>query len=226
MPAQTNFQIAITTLVLISPCGALAGGFENEQSTYFQGMSLAGIAAGGPSVSSIFWNPATSAFAERGLTMESGFSLILPRGDITVDKVGALPPPPGTAEANIGRDASTAVSFATWRLDDKTVFGMSMTSPWGLGTKPDNGDWAGKSLGATSKVISLNVTPSVSYEIMPGVALGAGVQVEYFNVLRLTASTPFGGTSNLEGDNIGIGFTAGVNFKPASGTSIGVGYQS
>src|SRR5215207_3903500 len=39
---------------------AQAGGFFiHEQSTYFQGTSFAGAAAGGPALSSMFWNPAT-----------------------------------------------------------------------------------------------------------------------------------------------------------------------
>jgi long-chain fatty acid transport protein len=212
---------------VLSPCGALAGGLDIEQanSTYFQGMSMAGTAAGGPSISSIFWNPAAAAFAESGLTVESSSSLILGEADLTVLSIGGVAPSPETAEADISREALTAASFATWRLNETMVLGISMTSPWGLGSKPDNANWAGKPLGATAKLISLNVTPSLSYEIMPGVAIGAGVQVEYFDVLRQTASTPFG-TSNLTGDDLGVGFTAGLNLRPASGTSIGLGFRS
>ena len=213
------------SILLLSPCAALAGGFDNEQSAYFQGMSLAGIAASGQSVSSIFWNPAAAASAAPGLTMESTYQFILPRADITVQSIGSNSPLPGTAEADIGREALTAASFSTWRLNDKTVLGVSMTSPWGLGTKPDNAEWAGKPLSATGTLFSLNVTPSVSYMVVPGVAVGVGVQIEYLNLLRNTASTPIG-TSNLAGDDVGVGFTAGVNFTPTSATSIGLGFRS
>jgi long-chain fatty acid transport protein len=46
---------------------AQAGGITLRQSSYFQGLSWAGVAAGGPSVSAMFWNPATITQAGLGL---------------------------------------------------------------------------------------------------------------------------------------------------------------
>ena len=63
---------------------ATAGGFGVEQSAYFQGMSFAGAAAGGPSLASISWNPATAGFAGNGLTMESSYSVVLMSAGLTV----------------------------------------------------------------------------------------------------------------------------------------------
>jgi len=224
-PSARSRAAAAACLLALSPCGARAGGFEVEQSTHFLGMSLAGIAAGGPSISSIFWNPAAAASAERGLTVESGYSLVFSQVDLTVLEVGGASPPTGTAQSDIGRDALIGSSFATWRINERTVLGLSITSPWGLGVKPDNANWAGKPLTDTNKQISVNVTPSISYEIMRGVAIGAGVQLEYFDVLKQKTLTPVG-TSNLAGDDFGIGFTVGLNFHPTSGTSIGLGFRS
>lgn len=206
---------------------ALAGGFEIEQaqSVYFQGMSMAGVAAGGSSISSIFWNPAAGAFAEKGLTLESSYSLILSEADLTVLSVNGASPTPETADADISRDALTAASFATWRVNEKTVLGLSITSPWGLGSKPDNPDWVGKPLTATNKLLTVNVTPSLSYEMVPGLAVGAGVQLEYVDLLKLRAATPLG-MSNQTGESLGIGFSAGANFQLATGTSIGLGFRS
>jgi long-subunit fatty acid transport protein len=161
--------------------------------------------------------------------MESSYSLILSQADLTVLSIGGVPPSPETADADIAREALTGASFATWRLNETMVLGLAITSPWGLGSKPDNSDWAGKPLAATTKLISPNVTLSVSYEILPSLAVGAGVQVEYFDVLRQTASIVSGTsslTSNLTGDDLGVGFTAGLNLRPASGTSIGLGFGS
>jgi long-chain fatty acid transport protein len=223
---QAWFHGIITgSLLALSPCGALAGGFEIEQSAYFQGMSFAGVAAGGPSLASISWNPAAAAFAGSGLTMESSYSLVLPKDDLTVLNPGAQPPPPGAAEVDVGRDTLVGASFAAWRLNDKTVLGLSINSPFGLGTKPDDSNWAGKYVALTSKIFSLNATPAVSYEIVPGVAIGGGVQFQYFDVMQLKAATPLG-TSNINGDDFGVGFMAGINFRPALGTSIGLGFRS
>ena len=57
--------------LLVASCGeAIAGGFGVEQSAYYQGMSFAGAAAGGESLTSLAWNPATAGFAGNGLSLE------------------------------------------------------------------------------------------------------------------------------------------------------------
>ena len=69
---------------------------------------------------------------------------------------------------------------------------------------------------------------------MPGLAIGAGVQFQYFDLVRLTAATPLlppppfspQVISDINGDDFGVGFMAGVNFSPAPGTSIGLGFRS
>ncbi len=65
----------------------------------------------------------------------------------------------------------------------------------------------------------------LSYEIAPGVSLGAGVQIDYFGLKRQTAATPLG-TANFKADDIGVGFVAGIDIQPARGTSIGLGFRS
>jgi long-chain fatty acid transport protein len=44
-------------------------------------------------------------------------------------------------------------------------------------------------------------------------------------VKRQTAATPLG-TANLEADDFGVGFVAGIDFTPSPATSIGVGFRS
>ncbi len=92
-------------------CGeALAGGFGIEQSAYYQGMSFAGAAAGGESLSSISWNPATANFAGAGLTFESSYSVILMSADLTVTNPGAqlVTGPAGT---EMGRNGLIGASY-------------------------------------------------------------------------------------------------------------------
>src|SRR5262252_1256745 len=62
---------------------ARAGGFFlHEQSAYFQGLSMAGAAAGGPSISAMFWNPATITQSGLGMTSEIDFAGVAPRSEI------------------------------------------------------------------------------------------------------------------------------------------------
>jgi long-chain fatty acid transport protein len=207
------------------PHSAHAGGFGLEQSAYYQGVSFAGAAAGGESLAAISWNPATASFAGSGLWAEFSSSVVLLSADVTVTNPQTQPAPVGPAETNIGRNAVIGAGYYTFRLDDKTVFGLSMTSPFGLGTKPDSTDWAGRYVGITTYIFNINATPMVSYEVMPGVSLGAGVQIDYFGLKRQTADTPQG-LANFKADDIGVGWVAGITVAPTDGTSIGLGYRS
>src|SRR3954452_1986245 len=62
---------ALGALGLTSTAAEAGGFFIHEQSTYFQGTSFAGTAAGGPSLSSMFWNPATTTQQGLGLASET-----------------------------------------------------------------------------------------------------------------------------------------------------------
>ena len=211
---------------------AVAGGFEvREQSAYFQGTSFAGAAAGGLSLSSIFWNPAASAYARYGLTMDASAALIFANSQVNASE---LVPPIGTCatfdcSVDIGGVALVPASYMSWRYDSRTVFALAVNSQFGLATKPDNLDWLGQLHARSAKLFSINVNPSVSYEIAPGIAIGVGVQVQLLDLVHLKSATALAGpdpSASLSGQNTAAGFTAGINFRPTPGTSIGLGYRS
>ena len=208
-----------------------AGGFEvREQSALFQGMSFAGAAAGGTSLSSMFWNPAAAGYAGEGITSESNYSLILPRADLTVTSVNGGPPPPGLdTTVDVGRDAIVPASYYAYRLSSELVLAMSINSQFGLGTKPDNNNWVGQNVARSSKLFSVNATPTVAYQVAPGIQVGVGVQLQYIDLIRLKSAVlapPGGPSGKLEGDDFGVGWTLGVNLRPLPGTSIGLGFRS
>ena len=207
----------------VTASAALAGGFEvREQSAFFQGTSFAGTAAGGSSLSSIFWNPATSYIAKDGITTDSNYSLILPEMNVHADTVTGAGAGSGTFDVDMGRDAVVPASYAAYRINDKLVAAVAMNGQYGLTTKPDEMGWRGKHLAQTSKIFSLNLNPSLSYEVMPGVTVGAGLQVQYFELKTLRTALYNGN----DADDIGVGGTAGINITPFRGTSIGLGYRS
>lgn len=232
---------SVAAAALASASSAIAGGFEvREQSAFFQGTSFAGTAAGGSSLSSIFWNPATSYIVGKGVTTDSNYSLIMPEMNVHADRVTAPNPAfdplqpvgPGNLpsvlvtgrdnDVDLGRDAIVPASYAAYRLSDKLVAAVAMNGQYGLTTKPDNTAWAAAHMAQTSKIFSLNLNPSLSYQVMPGVTVGVGVQVQYFEVKTLRTS----GYNGNDADDIGVGGTAGINITPFRGTSIGLGYRS
>ncbi|MEI9901072.1 MAG: outer membrane protein transport protein [Hyphomicrobium sp.] len=141
--ARAHPGVVSLALLIASSGTALAGGFGIEASAYYQGMSYAGAAAGGPSLTSIAWNPATASFAGDGINIESSYTLVFLNADLTVTS----PTGPGPTETEMGRNGLVGVSFATYRIDSKTVLALGLTAPFGLGTKAKNQDWVGSYVG-------------------------------------------------------------------------------
>lgn len=229
MRGQISFRhfFAIFTGLAVSSSlanSALAGGFEiREQSAFFSGTAYAGTAAGGSSLSSIFWNPATSSFAGHGITTDSNYAFVLPRAELHADSVTGLggAPVTGDMDVDIGRKAIIPASYMAWRYNDRLVFALSTNSAFGLTTKPDNVAWAGSGIATTSKLFSINATPSFSYQLTPNVSVGAGLQMQYVELKHLDTAA-----YDADADDFALGAVAGINITPFRGTSIGVGYRS
>ncbi|MEM9359061.1 MAG: outer membrane protein transport protein, partial [Pseudomonadota bacterium] len=211
-----------------------AGGLAvREQSSQFQGSSFAGAAAGG-GLSSAFWNSAAIGEAGNGMQTENHAALIFGETDYTsVAGTG-----PGFIGISTGVDAGDSVtndrialvpsSYMSYRLNDKTVLGMAINAPFGLGNELDDPTSAFAIHHRSAKLFTLNANPMMSYEVMKGVYFGVGVQVQYASLSFKTAGgvTTSAATAVLDGDDIGFGFTAGVLLKPSPGTSIGIGFRS
>ncbi len=220
---------ALTGGVLFAACaaaaGAQAGGFAvREQSAYFQGMAFAGSAAGGD-ISSMFWNPAATA-ALPGFNDLENLAGIFGSAKETATS-GALLLEGAPNSADVGTNNLVASSYSTYQVNDRWWIGISTDAPFGFITKPDNTSWAGSALALTSKVFSLEATPSAAYKITPQLTIGAGARVDYIEV-RLTRDglDDLIPSRSVKADNWGAGAVAGVIWEPTPGTSLGVGYRS
>lgn len=217
--------IAATTF-LSSAVMAQAGGFAlREQSATLQGGSFAGAAAPGPSLSSMFWNPATVTTA-RGFQSESHGTIVMPSSELDVDAATLSPFGFGNG-GDVGIDGFVPSSYVAYQVNDQLYLGISINAPYGLATKSET-PWVGQFDHYRAQVFSTTVTPTVGYKINEMISVGAGVQVQYFDVDIQTAiaATPNPAVQRLEGDDVGFGFTAGVTLTPFQGTEIGIGYRS
>ncbi|WP_349357598.1 OmpP1/FadL family transporter [Stappia sp.] len=230
--------LSMTALaVSMTANNALAGGFAlREQSSYYQGMSFAGYGTTGPSISSMFWNPATLTGAGEGWTIEAHNTIVVPKAEMdgTFTSNGVPLPPFGVVLPNssvpsgdVGNDAFVPASYVAYRLNDRAVFGVSVNAPFGLSTKPTD-NWAGQFYSRSSKAMSINVTPTIAYEVNDMISVALGLQIQHFAVALKQAvpNVPGFPTAGLVGEDIGFGVTAGVTVKPFEGTEIGVGYRS
>jgi long-chain fatty acid transport protein len=207
---------------------AEAGGFAiREQSAHFQGSSFAGNAAGG-ALSSMFWNPA-AAGQFNGFNTESTYSWIIPDSEITAQagSTGLLFGLPASS-GNVGNEALVPSSYLSYQLSPSLVFGFSLNAPFGLSTEPENRVWAGQTFARHSKIETYNAQPVLAYRVNPTLIVAAGLQIEYIEGTLKSASGLSAGAANavVKGDDIAIGFTAGVLWQPMPGTSVGLGFRS
>lgn len=212
---------------------AVAGGFGlREQSSYYQGTSFAGSAAGGDGLAAMTWNPAAMSF-NPGLNVEGNITYIAPHASIDVFAAGA--PITGANLGNVGVsdmiDNGTLPTFFATYAWEKWAIGFGMTSPYGLVTDaPCN--WSGRYYGCYSRIFDMNAQVSVAYKLTNWMTIGGGINVNYIDA-KLT-NAQFAGfvppSNNLyaqvDGDDIGFGINLGVLFTLAPGTTLGIGYKS
>jgi long-chain fatty acid transport protein len=222
---------AVALVALIASHEAMAGAFApREQSATGQGMSFAGMAAGGgDSISGMFWNPAVINQVEH-FQGEKHVAVLFP--DSTID-VRSAPLSAFGDSGNIGEVAALTSGYSAYRISDKVVLGLSVNTPFGLVTDPHS-DWGGQIYARYSRVRSVNAAPTVGVQVTDWLSIAGGVQIQWFDI-RLkqavgsggaTAVLPGAGSATLKGDDFGVGFTAGMTLEPVEGTNIGVGFRS
>ncbi|HEY2754250.1 MAG TPA: outer membrane protein transport protein [Pseudolabrys sp.] len=208
-----------------------AGGFGlRDQSSYGQGSSYAGVAAGG-SLSSMFWNPATMT-QQRGIQSEVDLMGIFPYASNT-PKSGTLTGIPGFGGTNdTGDDAFVPSGYLSWQINPRLWLGVSLNSPFGLSVSFPS-TWAGRDYGQQSNLKTYNATPSLAYQFNDWLSIGVGVQIEYANASVSQGVTPLflgaiplADTANISGKGWGYGFTVGATLTPTPTTTIGIGYRS
>jgi long-chain fatty acid transport protein len=211
--------------LVVASAQANAGAFAiHEQSTYGQGTSFAGIAAGG-ALSSMFWNPATmTQFAGKGI--EVGASAIFPFANNT-PIAGELFNFGGTTDT--GLDALVPNSYFTYQFNSNLWLGLAVNSPFGLSADfPD--PWAGRNYGAdSSKLKTYNAAPSLAYRFNDWISVGIGAQIQFARVTLNQGLGPisvFFPDATLHGEGWAFGLTAGATITPTPTTTIGIGYRS
>jgi long-chain fatty acid transport protein len=222
--------LAATALAAVSAHqSAHAGAFGlREQSATGQGMSFAGMAAGGGgTLSGMFWNPAVVNQVEHFQT-EKHLSGIFPNADIDA-RGSAFFDTLGGDAGDIGENAILTSGYGAYRINERLAIGLSLNTPFGLKTVA-NKDWAGDLFGRSSRARSINAAPTIGYAFNDWFSVAAGLQIQYFDIrLKQALPAPPGPAapiSTLKGDDIGIGYTLGFTVAPSDWTSIGVGFRS
>jgi len=220
-----------------------------EQSATALGNAFAGSTAGAEDLSYMFFNPA-GLTRQAGSQIVVGGSAILPQLKIH-DQSGTsgLGTPIGgnTGGSDAARQAFVPFAYGLvdlqqeFGLEQNIKFGVALTVPFALETNYDDG-WTGRYYALHSKIETVNISPSLAWEVVDGLSVAGGLQVQYMQA-RLTNAIDFGsigtavgipgavptqqdGEARVTGDDVGYGYTLGVLYEPWAGGRVGASYRS
>jgi long-chain fatty acid transport protein len=218
----TPFWGAMVSVLVGSANVALASGFQIwEQSAAGTGDYHAGGAAEANDAGTEFYNPAGMIRLNRPEISVGGVYI-----PVSVAFNGTT----GGSSTNgyVHGDTKNLVPnlhFVYPFLQHKLAFGFGITTPFGLTTNYPNGNLGVAQGGTVTKVLTINVNPSLAYAITPKWSIGVGGDVLYgratYNSM-ITASDPF--TNTLH--DTALGWNAGTLYQVSPGLRFGVSYRS
>lgn len=209
-------------------CTALyAGGFQ----VYEFGTPILGTAAVGQAVtrdaSTSYLNPAAMSQLEDSEVL-LGSELIITRTRFAANNQNTFR---GNNGGNAGGVAPGLGIFAVYSATPDLKFGLGLASPFGGNLDYNNG-WVGRYLVQTTTLITLDLSPSISYSLNDCFAIGAGVFLEYaklnetIGIPAVPALHAGDGQADLRLHHYAPGFNLGVLFTPSCETAIGLSYRS
>lgn len=185
MSTNSMFRQRVRGLVLaaltVAVAGALvstdasASGFQiKENSAKALGRAFAGVDTAGNDASVVVNNPAAMSDLN-GMVFQADVTAI----DVNTrfhgsgtDAFGA--PLTGGDGGNGGDVTPVPAMYFSAPINDAWRVGLAFSAPFGLKTEYDNG-WVGRYQALKSKVTSMDLTGSISWQINPQLALGASI---------------------------------------------------
>ncbi|HEX8621375.1 MAG TPA: outer membrane protein transport protein [Allosphingosinicella sp.] len=223
-------------LVMTAAEPALAGGFYlKEQSVKGLGRANSGEVAD-RGAASLWWNPAAiGGLEQREATF--GASAVVPRStasdvDTLIDRPGAPPVPVGgmaLLKNPIVSGIAPNNAFAL-PLGDRIAVGVAVTSPFSFTSDYDPAGWQRYSA-IRSRLITLDIQPSVAFAATDWLSVGAGINIEYSdawlsNALPNLAPGSADGRLRLTGSGWDLGWSAGAQLRAGERASFGISYKS
>lgn len=221
---KLNKKLFVTSLALVIAGGdAMAAGYSTElTSTSGLANSYAGSVTGIHDVSDMFFNPAILSDVENGEFVLSASYL-----DLKINTNGGSKSDGTSQTANVhdaGVNGVVPALYVAKRINEDAVFGLAITSPFGLATRyTDN--WQGSDRAIASSITTININPSVSYKVNKDLSLGAGFQAQYYRA-QLTSSTASTYYTKVQGSDWGYGFNLGAKYQATENLKFGIGYRS
>jgi long-chain fatty acid transport protein len=228
---------------------ANAAGFAlQEQSASGLGTAYAGTAAVAEDATTVWSNPAGMT---RFCYQQAAFvvPVIFPsfdyhdRGSTLNLQLGEDPIPlSGNDGRNAGMYGVVPSTYYVKPLDCGLAVGLAINTPFGLSTSYAH-DWKGRYYARHAKLMTVNIQPTIAYQICDNLSIGAGFNATYIRA-KLTTDIDFGtilfaltqgqvgipqgddGESKLRGDSWGFGGNFGVLWDVNCCTRLGLAYRT
>jgi long-chain fatty acid transport protein len=233
--------LGISALFITLSNPAFASAFQSfEQNASGLGNAYSGMAAIADDATTEFYNPAGLTRIKRQevdvSTVVADASSDFTATRATSNSQNVLTSPGTHIKSNpLGMSPLPAVHYAK-PLMDNLVFGFGITIPFGLET--DYGDdSAARYMATDSKIITVNISPSLAYQITEKLSVGAGLDAQYITAeldQQVDPSQFLGGapttandlTMKNSADDWGFGWNAGILYQFSPHTRAGLSYRS
>ncbi|MDX6766486.1 MAG: outer membrane protein transport protein [Candidatus Methylacidiphilales bacterium] len=134
--------------------------------------------------------------------------------------------PNGAFSSTKDKPAMVPQMFGTYTPDkSRFSFGLGIYSPFGLGTIwPEDSGFSTRA--TTTQLTYIRVNPVVAVDLVPGLSLGAGPAFNYSSVVLKNSLPAPGQEFTFDGNNVDVGFNAGILWKFHPQFSTGFSYHS
>lgn len=217
---KITMRVLPAALLALFSGAASAAAFQLlEQNASGLGVSYAGSAAVAENAGTIFYNPAGMSLLP-GRQVSVGISAIGPSYKFNNQNTSANFALGGGNGGNAGDWAALPNAYLSWQLAPQWHVGLGISSPFGLATEYEDVNWMGRFHAVKSEIRTVNVNPSVAYQVNEKVALGMGINYQRINAEMSSAVTV------LKGDDSAWGWNAGVLVNLSPAMRLGVAYRS
>lgn len=239
------FALSLVLLgaLLLPASMACASGFAIiEQSVSGLGTSFASGAAAAEDASIVYYNPAGMTLI-KGQQIVAGAHIIVPSAKFHVTSATSLAGPiPGENDVEGGVTGVVPNLYYVNNPGNGWAFGLGVNAPFGLAT--DYGkNWIGRYHAVESDVKTININPSIAYQVTDQLSLGAGISAQYIDVTLSSmvngglvvasnggAALPNSTDNDIfvenKADDWSYGYNLGAIYQLREGCRVGVSYRS
>lgn len=247
-PAVSVRQTAIAIVLAGMSTEVFGAGFAiQEQSASSLGNAFAGGAAIAQDVTTTYFNPAGLTRLP-GNQLAAGVHFIRPHLQFTdngtVDLLGQ--PVFGGDGGDAGSTIPVPDLYYSHRVNSRTVVALGINAPFGLKTEYNAG-WVGRYQAIKTELRTVNINPSIGYQVNTHLSLGLGLDAQYAKA-DLTQAVDYAGICTAEtlraggnpagcltlpdglgsvsGDDWSYGFNLGLLYEVDAATRFGAAYRS